>query len=233
MPIAALQIWLRIQAVWWLGWLVFAAWSGAGERPPAWAAVEVLAMAASYACLVGILRAGRRAADVVTIGRCLGLMVLIWLAAGGWPWSFWLALAVVLLDLVDGAVARRWGGSPAGAVLDMETDQLTVLGLAGLVVAGGGGAHVLVLPALRYGFVLAMWWAGAPAHDPKPVDGDNRRGRFVCACVLVALLLALWPPLPRPVADAVTAVAVVLLLWSFGGDAKYLLAHRRAARTRA
>jgi len=233
MPIAALQIWLRVQAVWWSVWLALTAWAGAGERPLAWAVVQVLAMALSYAVLVGILRAGRRAADVVTIGRCLALLGLIWLAAIGWPWSFWLAVAVVLLDLVDGAVARRFGGSPQGAVLDMETDQLTVLGLAGLVVAGGGGVHVLVLPALRYAFVLAMWWAGAPAHDPKPVDGDNRRGRLICACVMVALLVALWPPLPRAFADASTAVAVLLLLWSFSGDAKFLLAHRRAARHRA
>jgi phosphatidylglycerophosphate synthase len=183
--------------------------------------------------LVAILRAGRRAADGVTIARFVGLLVAIWLAEGGSPSAWLVAVAVVLLDLVDGAVARRFGGSPQGAVLDMETDQLTVLGLSMLVVLGGGGVHVLLLPALRYLFVLWMWWAVAPAHEPKPVDGDNRRGRFVCACVMVALLVALWPALPPLLGDAVTAVAALLLAWSFSGDARFLLAHRRAARSRA
>jgi hypothetical protein len=45
--------------------------------------------------------------------------------------------------------------------------------------------------------------------------------------VLVALLLALLPGLPPVAADAATAIAVLLLLWSFSGDARHLLAHRR------
>jgi len=233
MTIAALQTWLRTQSVWWLGWLLAASWCGAAERPAWWLPVQIAAMAASYASVVAILRAGRRAADVVTIVRCLGLLIAIWLADTGQAGCWLVAIVVVLLDLVDGAVARRFGGSPQGAVLDMETDQLTVLGLATLVVAGGGGAHVLALPALRYVFVLAMWWAGAPAHEPKPVAGDNRRGRFVCACVMVALLLALCPSMPRLGGDVLTAAAVLLLSWSFAGDARFLLAHRRAARSRA
>lgn len=233
MVIAALPTWLRIQAIWWLGWLLAAAWFGAAERPAWWGATQITAMVVTYASLLSILRAGRRAADVVTIARFAGLLVVICLAVDR-PFATWVgAIVVVLLDLVDGAVARRFGGSPQGAVLDMETDQLTVLGLSALVVAGGGGVHVLILPALRYLFVLAMWWGRAPAHDPKPVDGDNRRGRIVCACVMVALLTALWPPLPPRFGDLSTAVAVVLLVWSFAGDARFLLAHRRTARSRA
>lgn len=232
MSIAALQTWLRIQAVGWLGWLAAAAWLDGTARPGWWPGFVIVAMTVSYAALVAILRAGRRAADVVTIGRCAGLMVAIGIT-GRMPTVGWsLAVVAVLLDLVDGAVARRFGGSPQGAVLDMETDQFTVLGLASAVVAAGGGAHVLLLPALRYAFVLAMWWAGAPAHDPKPVAGDNRRGRRICACVLVALLAALCPWIPPWAGDLATAVAVALLAWSFSGDARFLLAHRRTARTR-
>ena len=70
-------------------------------------------------------------------------------------------------------------------------------------------------------------------QEPKPIDGDNRRGRRVCAAVVCALLLALWPPLPRAATDAATLLAVLLLAWSFAGDTKYLLARRAVVKERA
>ena len=161
----------------------------------------------------------RRAHDLVGAGAGQ-LGVAVWTAA----------VAVVLLDLVDGALARQFGGSPGGAVLDMEADQLTTLGLAALVVSIGGKAHVLLLPAMRPAFVLAAWWLRIPAHDPKPVNGDNRRGRRVCAAVMTALLIALCPATGPVLRDVVTGIAVLLLAWSFLGDARFLLAHRARAR---
>ena len=233
MPTAALQVWLRAQALLWLPGIVACGWLGAAGRPGGWTEAWILAMASSVATLAWILRAPRRAADLVTRGRFAGLLWVVGSGAAGVDTVVWLgAVAVVSLDLVDGAVARRWGGSPEGAILDMETDQLTVLGLSSLIVGGGGGVHVLALPALRYVFVLAMWCVGAPAHDPKPVNGDNRRGRLVCALVMVALLAALWPASGPGLRDAVTAFAVLLLGWSFSGDARFLIAHRRAAGVR-
>lgn len=232
MAVSALQVWLRAQAVSWLGlgvlWLL-----SATERPMWWGAAAAAAMAVSFLLLASILRAGRTVADLVTLGRfALLLVVVVRGAVVVDPMLWTLAVAVVLLDLVDGAVARRFGGSPQGAVLDMEADQLTVMALAVLVSAKGGGAHVLVLPALRHVFVLAMWWVGVPAHDPKPVNSDNRRGRLVCAAVMTALLVALWPGLDGPLRDLVTLVAVLLLAWSFAGDARFLLAQRRLAKAR-
>ena len=232
MPLAALQVWLRVQSVAWSGWLVATAWFGAAA-PPWWGNALFGALLLSGFGLAAILRVGRRAADAVTAARFVTLLVAVGLAFAGSANAVWVATAAVMLDLVDGAVARRFGGSPQGAVFDMEVDQLTVLALAAVVVAQGGGVHVLLLPALRYAFVLAMWWAGAPAHDPKPKHGDNRRGRRVCAAVMTVLLLALWPPLPALLRDLLTAAAVALLAWSFADDAKFLLAHRRGAKAGA
>jgi phosphatidylglycerophosphate synthase len=162
------------------------------------------------------------------------LLVVIGTGAGQVAFLIWAAaVGVVLLDLVDGALARRFGGSPGGAVLDMEADQLTTLGLAALVLSIGGKAHVLLLPAMRPAFVLAAWWLRIPAHEPKPVNGDNRRGRRVSAAVMIALLIALCPATGPVVRDVVTAIAVLLLAWSFLGDARFLLAHRNGARARA
>lgn len=232
MPIVPLQSWLRLQAVLWLPVLTAIALDPGAS--PRWRAPIVLAVLVAYAALLAILSAGRRIADVITCVRLLGVANVLYHGALAFPvWAWLAALGVVLLDLADGAIARRFGPTPQGAVLDMETDQFTVMALAMLVVWHGGAPHVLILPGLRYVFVLAMWWVGAPAHDPKPVDGDNRRGRLICAAVVVALLVALWPDVVGLPRDLVTAVAVALLAYSFTGDALFLVRHRRAVRSRA
>ncbi|HEU4420083.1 MAG TPA: CDP-alcohol phosphatidyltransferase family protein [Planctomycetota bacterium] len=230
MPVAALQTWLRVQAAVWLPALVVLGVCGAAGPVPGWAHALLAGIAVSFASLAWILRAGNLA-DLVTMARVALLLVVIGLGAGQPGFAVWTAaVAVVLLDLVDGALARRFGASPGGAVLDMEADQLATLGLAALVFSIGGKAWVLLLPAMRPAFVLAAWWLGIPAHEPKPVNGDNRRGRAVCAAVMIALLIALCPATGPFVRDVVTGIAVLLLAWSFLADARFLLAHRARAR---
>ena len=222
--------WLRVQAVSWTPVLLAAAWLGAAGVA-GWLPFVAAYVLLSHVALVAILRAGRTPADVATIARALGVVELLWLDPFASPWRTWtLAACVAAFDLVDGWLARRFGGSDGGAVLDMETDQSTVLALALLVVAGGGAPHVLLLPLMRYAFVLAAWWWAIPAHDPKPVDGDNGRGRLVCAAVVVGLLAALLPCAAAWLREAATGVAVLLLLWSFGSDWSFLIARRRAQR---
>lgn len=228
MPVAALQAWLRIQALVWGPGLIALAAAGWWAAPGLWFG----AMGLSFAALVGLLGAFRRLADAITIGR---LCALLWIAASiatSPTWLQWLGLVgCVLLDLCDGWIARRGTPTDRGAVLDMEADQLTVLALALCIVRTGGGSHVLLVPGVRYAFVLASALLGLPAHDPKPVNGDNRRGRRCCAIVMVALLSALVPGMPHAVADGATAIAVAVLCYSFASDARHLLGRLRAARS--
>jgi len=206
----------------------------------------VLLGLASYWHLVRILRAGRTIADWITIGRfglvlagSMGLFVLrverieLWL----------LLVCGVCLDLVDGWAARRFGGSEEGAVLDMETDQLTTLFLALLaherVVTsappawiGLAGTAFLLLPALKYGFALVLRRAPR-ANDPKP-GGDNTRARRTCAIVLVGLLLCTAPVLVENAVLGHVRVAVgvalfLLLASSFAGDVRQILTPREAS----
>ena len=195
-----------------------------------WRLVTASLLLISVVSLAVVLRIARSLPNAITLTRALALVPLV-AATFASPWAFWmLAVLVSLLDLVDGAAARRSGPTPAGAVLDMETDQLTVATFALLVVATGGAPHVLLLPLMRPTFVLAAWRFDLPATDPKPIDGDNRRGRLVCAAVMVALLLALMPGIPPWLRDLVTGCAVALLMWSFSSDWQFLLQRRRAAR---
>ncbi len=87
------------------------------------------------------------------------------------------------------------------------------------------------MPGIRYLFVIIMWALRLPAGDSKPVDGDNRRGRVCCAIVVIALLASLLPGMPRGAADALTATALLVLVYSFGSDVRFLLSRFRDVRS--
>lgn len=224
-PIALvpLQRWLLAQSLLWLPVLVLLAVRPV--LPELQRALLAALVPLSLLSLALVLRAGRRAADQVTILRGITAAAALLLAPFADPWlCFALLTAAACADLLDGRIARRHGPTAAGAVLDMETDQLAVLVLAWLGRERGITAFVLMLPAMRYLFVLAMRLRSLPAHDPKPVSGDNTRGRTVCAIVVASLLLALCPAVPLAGANAAVALGALLLLWSFSADARHLLA---------
>jgi phosphatidylglycerophosphate synthase len=228
MTVTALNRWLVAQAALWTPLLLLAAGGMVARKFESWWLWIVAAsMLWSYLALWVLLRAGRTVADRVTGLRFLGLLVVLLVAARqeDVTWLLWGALLiVVLLDLLDGWCARRFGGSEEGAILDMETDQLTTLGLS-LLAAGYGkvGAWLLLLPGFRYLYILALRARGRPAHDPKPREGDNTRGRLVCAFVMGSLLACLLPSAPAYSREAIGIIAVLVLAWSFASDARFLL----------
>ena len=68
-----------------------------------------------------------------------------------------LAAVALVLDYVDGRVARRTGTASAlGARLDGEVDAFLILVLS-VYVAPSAGAWVLAIGAARYAFLVAGW----------------------------------------------------------------------------
>ncbi len=161
-------------------------------------------------------------ADAVTATRAV--LFYLWL---GWssPDLYWSAAlaAILALDLVDGWVARRRDPNATGAIYDMETDQLVVLGLAYQAHRLGLPGWVLILPGLKYLSVLVTSALVLPLGDPKPVHGDNRRARVIYVLVLVSLWVAVTAG-AHAAATALLAVAGVSLAFSFAGDLRFLLA---------
>ena len=133
-----------------------------------------------------------------------------------------LATVTLLLDAVDGPVARRTGtASTFGAAFDMEVDAFVLLVLS-VAVAGTVGPWVLVVGAARYALLLAtrLWpWLGRPV----PV---RYWAKVVAATQGVALTVATAQLLPPPVTDLVLLGAVALLAESFGHQVWWLLRHR-------
>ncbi|PAU76854.1 CDP-alcohol phosphatidyltransferase family protein [Halomonas salipaludis] len=155
---------------------------------------------------------------------------LIALLAGSlwWP-TLWqqhtvvlagIAGAALLLDGIDGWVARRTGSISAfGARFDMELDAGFILLLClALLVVGKVGAWVLLIGGMRYAFVVSgrLWpWLRSPLQE-------SLRRKAVCVVQVVALMVALLPSVSAMLASLMTALALLLLSLSFAVDVAWL-----------
>ena len=129
-------------------------------------------------------------------------------------------MAGLLTDGADGWLARHSGtASEFGARFDMETDALFMLTLSLLVHALGEiGGWVLLSGLMRYLFVGAgsLWPPlGAPLFP-------SFRRKSVCVLQMAILIGALAPAMPTQWASALCAVALSLLIYSFGCDLLWL-----------
>jgi phosphatidylglycerophosphate synthase len=171
-------------------------------------------------------------ADHVTLARatlagCVTALVADTVRAPA-PTAVLVALTAVALalDAVDGQVARRTGtASPLGARFDMEVDAFLILVLS-VFVATSLGPWVPAIGAMRYVFVAAsrpLPWLRAPLPH-------SMTRKTVAALQGTVLLVAASGVLPRPVAAAVTGLALAALVWSFGRDVVWLYRRRPVRR---
>ena len=155
-------------------------------------------------------------ADTITLTRTVLIGGVSALVVGGGPaWSVvGTSVAALILDLVDGHVARRTRTvSSFGARFDMEADAFLLLVLS-VYVAVDLGPWVLLIGMLRYLFVgLSRYlpWLGAPLPW-------SRARKVVAAIQGVTLTAACAPILPAWASTTAVAGALAALLWSFGRD---------------
>ncbi|MGV9931051.1 CDP-alcohol phosphatidyltransferase family protein [Streptomyces olivaceoviridis] len=137
-----------------------------------------------------------------------------------------LTAVALLLDGVDGKVARRTGTSSAlGARFDMEVDAFLILVLS-VYVSTRLGPWVLLIGGMRYAFVAAARfapWLSAPLPP-------SFARKTVAAIQGICLLLAGSELLPDPAGLAVVLLALGSLVWSFGRDVLWLWRNARAVR---
>ena len=210
-------------ATWWLTGL------------PASYPVLVAGLYAALAALVWI-RIPREApgpgigrANRVTLGRAALAVPVLALplhaaalgSAARW-WVIALSTTVLILDGVDGRVARRTGTETRfGARFDMEVDAAMILALSAVVWQSGRvGAWVLLIGGMRYLFVAASFmWSALTAELPP-----SFRRRAICVVQGVVLLVALGPIIPSRMAVVVTAAGLGALAYSFGIDVRWAVA---------
>jgi phosphatidylglycerophosphate synthase len=152
---------------------------------------------------------------------CAALVAVSFVSPVAVPVLVTLVVVALLLDGVDGWVARRTSSSSElGARFDMEVDAFLLLVLS-VYVSRELGGWVLAIGLMRYAFVAASW----------VLPWMNRRLPFrywrkvVTAVQGIALAVAMTGLLPG--VDAIlVAIALVLLVESFGRDVIWLVRRR-------
>jgi hypothetical protein len=176
------------------------------------------------------------AADRVTLARavlacgCAAITAMVstgFVPARTW-WLLSLAVPTLLLEAVHAFVARRSSStSAASARLDLQLDGgvLVILSVAAAPVVG---AWVMLVGALRYLYVAAS----RVRPSLRATLPSSAFRRTVAALQGPALVLVVAPFVPVRVATAVAAVALLLALVSFGGQALLLELSRAAEAPR-
>ncbi|MAM09081.1 MAG: CDP-alcohol phosphatidyltransferase [Rhizobiaceae bacterium] len=200
----------------------FAAWLETGAASVVVASLALLAMFALVIRALpghGHLRFGP--ANIITAIRAamvsfFGSAVLFGAGASD-PVALVAIVAIALaMDGVDGYFARRTGLiSPLGTRFDMEVDAFLILllSLAALLI-GKAGWWVLLIGLMRYGFVLGQ--AFLPFLN-APLPPSFRR-KLICVVQVAALCVILLPIVAPPASTVVAAIALGLIVYSFGVD---------------
>jgi phosphatidylglycerophosphate synthase len=140
-----------------------------------------------------------------------------------------LAAVALVLDAVDGPLARRTGTeTPLGARFDGEVDAFLILALS-VYVARSDGTWVLAIGALRYVFLAGEWllpWMRAPLPP-------RRWRRAVAAAQGIVLTVAAAGILPGALTKPLLAAALAALAASMGECAWWLWRRRAQAPERA
>lgn len=231
---------IRLAAI--LGLLTTAAVLGvvsatAGLGVAGWIIGPAIGSAATALLVTARMRSDRPEifpADWVTLTRTLLIAAVAGLVADSFdrPVSVTalvtLSTVALVLDSVDGRVARRTGtATPLGARFDGEADAFLIL-LLSITVSRDYGSWVLLIGAARYALLLAGWlmpWLAAPLPP--------RYWRKVVAAIQgIVLTLAVSGLVDRLVGMIATAAALLLLTESFGRDVIWLYRKVAGPRTR-
>ena len=156
------------------------------------------------------------------IGAVAGLVAQSISGAAPVPMLIGLSSVALVLDAVDGQVARRTGSvSELGARFDMEADAFLILALS-VYVSGELGWWVLLIGAARYLFV-AFAWVAPWMRRPLPYRSWRK---VVAAAQGIVLTVAASGVLPGRASTLVVLVALAMLAESFGRDVRWLYRRR-------
>jgi phosphatidylglycerophosphate synthase len=176
-----------------------------------------------YANIVTAVRAGFTSlvGAVVLFSDSFGhaqIDTIVWATAAA-------AIFALSLDGVDGYLARRFRQQSAlGARFDMEVDAFLILILSiAAAVLGKAETWVLLIGGMRYLFVAAQWVLPA-LRQPLP---ESFRRKLICVVQVGVLCAVMLPFIVPPLSSLLCALALGLLIYSFGVDTVILIVKRQ------
>ena len=218
----ALHPWSLVMAVSSLAFIAACIVAPEVLSPRGWTALHAAWTLCAFGYLFVRIRGYRRRADLVTAVRVLLCPVLFAAHAldprAAW-WKVAIGIAIVLLDGVDGRVARRDGATGTGAVFDMESDAFYVVTMCAIAhVHLGVTGFVFIIGAMRPIYVCAWATIGLLFATVSPNRPGSLRGRVIHVALVVALLVDLGPGIPLAIRNAAAVVAIGLILYSYAVD---------------
>ena len=152
-------------------------------------------------------------ANIVSSLRFLSILAILWFHTQ-FP-DFWIgciALGVLLLDGLDGYLARRFNNSSDfGAYLDMETDAFYVFALSCLIYSEEKVAWwILGIGCLRYLYFLLLLWY----KPPQQKESRTYFAQVIAVLLMSSLITPFW--LPASFYCPILIIASLLVLYSFG-----------------
>jgi len=203
-----------------------------------WAAGVVYLVVSNLLVALGLARRGAprlgpanaaTATRSVLVGLVTALVVTSFTQDIPVPLLVALTTVALLLDAVDGWLARRFGAESAlGARFDMEVDAFLMLVLS-VFDSTILGWWVVAIGLMRYAFVAVGWVAPWMNAQLPP----RYWRKVVTAYAGIALTLAA-SGLVLPIISAIAVgVALALLVESFGRDVIWLFMRRRSPEVRA
>lgn len=152
------------------------------------------------------------------VGAVAALMAAAFVRPAAVPPLVTLSVVALVLDAVDGWVARRTGtASPLGARFDGEVDALLILVLS-VYDSNLIGPWVLAIGAARYLFMVAGWLLPWMRAQLPP----RYWRKTVAAIQGITLTVAAADVLPRRVTEVALVIALAVLTESFGRDVWWL-----------
>ena len=152
-------------------------------------------------------------ADLISLLRIPLAVAFLLLSHNGW--RLVIVGAAALTDLLDGPVARRFGSSPFGAVLDPIADKMFMAAAVGVVAFSGRlEVYEIVGVLLRDIVATVAFIITLVSHQPRAIPARSSGKAVTVAQILTLVAFLLDSPYLRPIAWATAGIAIIAI-WDY------------------